>query len=173
MLENFGFIHEKVEVKVLILFIMRRLSVPVTLEILMGLTLCDAGISYFDVTESLANLVETKHLRVMDGNYLITDKGRRSGEILEENLPFSVRGKAETATTLVRINLNREAMIKTHCDIGVNGEYKVTMSLSDGIGEVISMDLFAANEKQAKSIEKNFRTDAEKIYLSILEMLIK
>jgi len=173
MLENFGFIHEKVEVKVLILFIMRRLSEPVTLDVLMGLTLCDDGISYFDVTECLGNLIETKHLQLTDDKYSLTSKGIRNGEALEENLPYSVRAKAETATTLVRIKLNREAMINTKYDANEYGGYNVTMSLSDGIGEIISMELHTTNEQQAKKIDKNFKNNAEQIYLSIMEMLVK
>jgi len=173
MIENFGFIHERIEVKVLILFIMRRLSGPVTLDVLTGLTLCDEGISYFDVTDCLANLVETKHLRLEDDKYSLTLKGKRNGEILEKDLPYSVRVKAEAATAVVCSNQNRDAMIKTNCTVREDGGYRVVVSLSDGIGEIISMELFAANEQQAAAIEKGFRKDAEKIYLSIIEMLIK
>ena len=173
MIENFGFIHERVEVKVLILFIMRRLSKPVALDVLAGLTLCDEGISYFDVTDCLANLVETKHLSLEDGRYSLTSKGKRNGEILEKDLPHSVRVKAEAAAAIVCSNQSRDAMIKTNCTAGEDGGYKVKMSLSDGIGEIISMELFAANQQQANAIEKGFRMDAEKIYLSIIELLIK
>jgi len=171
--ENFGFIHERIEIKVLILFIMRRLSEPASLDVLTGLTLCDEGISYFDVTECLATLLETKHLRLEDEKYSLTAKGERSGEILEKNLPYSIRIKAEAAAAHVRTNQNRDAMIKTQCTSNEDGGYRVSMSLSDGIGEIISMELFAANQQQATAIEKGFRKDAEKIYLSIIEMLIK
>jgi len=173
MLVNFGFIHDQIEVKVLILFIMRRLSVPVTLDVLAGLTLCDEGISYFDVTECLTNLVETKHLILEEDKYSLTAKGERNGEVLEKELPHTVRIKAEAATSLVRTNQNRDAMIKTSCVEGENGGFKVTMALSDGIGEIISMELFAASKQQASAIEKGFRNDAEKIYLSIIDMLIR
>ncbi|MCL2662077.1 MAG: DUF4364 family protein [Oscillospiraceae bacterium] len=173
MIANFGFIHERVEVKVLILFIMRRLSEPVTLDVLTGLTLCDEGISYFDVTDCLANLIETKHLRMEDDKYSLTSKGKRNGEILEKDLPYSVRVKAEAATAVVCSSQNRDAMIKTNRKAHEDGGFSVAMSLSDGVGEIISMELFAANAQQANAIEKGFREDAEQIYLSIIEMLIK
>ena len=173
MLGIFGFIHEKIEIKVLVLFIMRRLPEPVTLEVLTDLVLCDNGISYFDVTECIANLVETNHLDITDGKYSLTPKGDRNGETLEKDLPFSVRNKAEDAATLMRTDLNRNALIKTHRRTIDGSGYKVNLSLSDGIGEIISMELFAANEQQAKSLEKGFREDAEKIYHSIIKMLIE
>ena len=170
---NFGFIHERIEVKVLILFIMHRLPEPVTLDVLAGLTMCDDGIGYFDVTECLNDLVETKHVRIEDGKYALTSKGKRNGETLEKKLPYSVRIKAEASAALVRSNLNRDAMIKTQSSINDNGGYKVSLSLSDGIGDIISLELFAANEQQANTIEKGFRKGAEKIYHAIIDLLVK
>ncbi|MCL2820167.1 MAG: DUF4364 family protein [Oscillospiraceae bacterium] len=173
MSESFGFIHERIEIKVLVLFIMRRLSGPVSPDVLVGLTLCDDGIGYFDVTESIAMLVETKHLKLEDGKYSLTQKGERNGEILEKNLPFSVRKRAEDATTLVRANISRDAMIKTERHTNENGEHKVTLSLSDGVGDIISMELFTLNEEHANSLEKGFRKNAEKIYHAIIAMLVE
>jgi len=170
---NFGFIHERIEVKVLILFIMRRLPEPVTLEVLTGLTLCDDGIGYFDVTECLTDLVKTEHIHLEDGKYSLTPKGKRNGKTLEKNLPYSVRIKAEASAALVRSNLSRDAMIETYSCINDIGGYKVSLSLSDGIGDIISMELLAANEQQASIIEKGFRRDAEKIYHAIIDLLAK
>jgi len=174
MIGNFGFIHEQIEVKVLILFIMRRLSKPVSHEILTGLALCDDGISYFDVAECLANLIETNHLIFENDEYALTPKGERNGEILEKNLPYSVRTRAEAATTIARANLNRDAMIKTEKKAIDDGDgHKVMFSLSDGVGDIMTMELFAANEKQANVFEKKFRKDAEKIYHAIVKMLVE
>jgi hypothetical protein len=172
MIEKIGFINERVEVKVLILFIMRRLSKPVTLDVLTGLTLCDKWISYFDVTDCLTDLIETKHVRLKDDKYSLTAKGKRNGEVLEKDLPYTVRFRAESAAAVVCSNQNRDAMIKTNYTAREDGGFRVAVSLSDGIGEIISMELFAANKQQADAIEKGFRKDAERIYLSIIEMLI-
>ena len=173
MSENYGFIHQRVEIKLLILFIMRRLSEPITLDVLVGLTLCDDGIGYFDVTDCISMLIETEHLRLENGKYSLTKKGERNGEALEKDLPLSVRKRAEDAASLVRANLSRDAMIKTgrqRCD---NGEYKVALSLSDGAGDIISMELVTANENQAGKLEKGFRKNAEKIYHAIIAMLVE
>jgi len=170
---NFGFIHEQIEVKVLILFIMRRLPEPVTLEVLTGLALCDDGIGYFDITECLTDLIETKHICIADGKYSLTTKGEHNGEVLEKDLPYSVRIKAEGSVALVRANLNRDAMIKTRHSKNENGGCKVFLSLSDGVGDIISMELVTANEQQANAIKKGFRKDAEKIYHAIIDLLAK
>jgi len=172
MAGNFGFIHEMIERKVLILFIMRRLPEPVTLEVLADLTMCDDAISYFDVTDSIARLIETEHLKLEDGKYSITPLGIRNGEILEKNLPYPIKQRVEASTALIRANQNRDTMIKTQQISTGENEYKVALSLSDGLGEIISMELIAASEKQATDFEKNFRKNAEKIYQTIIEVLL-
>ena len=172
MAGNFGFIHEQIEIKVLILFIMRRLPEPVSIDTLLELTMCDEGVSYFDVTECIAKLVKTKHLLYSENKYSLTKKGEINGETQEKNLPYSVRAKAEDAAALARAAFNRNTMIKTHRNVDDYGGYKVTLSLSDGVGEIISMELFAANERQAKTFERGFRKNAEKVYHNVIEMIV-
>ena len=47
-MERFGFIHEKLDIKILILFILSRLPGEVPPEVLGELCQCDDGIGYFD-----------------------------------------------------------------------------------------------------------------------------
>ena len=170
---NFGFIHEKLEIKILILFILRRLPEPVTLDVLTELTLCDDGISYFDFADCVAELVKAENLRFESNKYSLTVKGARSGEITENNLPYTVRVKAEKATSALRAAMNRNAMIKTHHTPNPDGGCTVALSMSDGIGDIVSIELFAASEQQALELEKGFREKAEKVYNALIEMILE
>jgi hypothetical protein len=173
IVDNFGFIFERIEIKVLILFVLRRLPEPVSIDVLSELTMCDEDINYFDVIDCIATLVKTKHLHFENEKYSLTAIGKRNGELLEKNIPRSVRTRAEDAAALVRAAQNRDAMIKTERKADDGSGYKVSLSLSDGIGEVISMELFAANEERAGALEKGFRKNAEKIYHTIVEMIVE
>ena len=169
---NFGFIHEKLEIKILILFILRRLPEPITLVVLTELTMCDDGISYFDFADCVAELVESENLRLEGNKYSLTEKGARSGEITENNLPYTVRMKAEKSTSALRAALNRNAMIKSNHTQNPDGGCTVTLSMSDGIGDIVSIELFAANDRQALDLEKGFRVKAEKIYNMLIEAIL-
>jgi len=171
MIEKFGFIHEEIEIKMLILFVMRRLPGPVAMEVLTELAMCVEGISYFDVTDCILKLIETEHLQLIDGEYALTPKGERNGEVLEENLPYSVKQKAENLTAKIRTSMNRNAMIKTSRMENETGGHKVALSLSDGVGEILKMEIFAINEKQATKLEKGFRENAEEIYHSVMNLV--
>jgi len=174
MVDNFGFIHEPIEIKVLILFVMRRLPEAVTMNELTELTMCDSAISYFDVADCIDKLVKTGHLRVDDNKkYSLSEKGRHNGEILEKDLPYSVKEKAEAATALVRAAQVRNSMIKTSHKCEDDGSYEVALSLSDGVSEIISINLLAANEKQAVAMENGFRKNAEEIYKAVVKMTME
>lgn len=170
-MENFGFIHGELDIKILILFVLRRLPSPVDAQTLEELCACDTGIGYFDYAECLAHLVETGHVdEVSAGNYLITEKGARNGETTESGLPYSVRMKAESLIAPVAEAMRRDRMIETAhetSDVGCT----VSLSLSDGKGEILAMRILAADEEQAESVEQNFRRDAEGIYGRIIEIL--
>jgi len=171
---NFGFIHEKLDIKILILFIMRRLPEPVTLDVLTELAMCDDGISYFDFAECVAELVTSEHLLLDEENkYSLTKKGEFSAENTEVNLPYSVRVKAEKSTSTMRTAMNRNAMIKTSHTDNPDGSCMVQLSMSDGVGDIVSIEILAANEKFALGLEKGFRNSAENIYNAIIGLILE
>jgi hypothetical protein len=87
-----GFIHDKLEIKFLILYITARVIEPIPFDTVWDLAMCDEGVDYFDFAECLSDLVRTEHLTLSaDGLYAITDKGLRNSRICESSLPYSVR----------------------------------------------------------------------------------
>ena len=173
MESSFGFIHDKLDIKILILFILRRISEPVTLDKLAELTLCDGGINYFDFAECVDELISTGHVKADGDSYTITEKGIRHGTITENGLPYSVRVKAEKSAVAANAQLRRQSMITTSRTIRRGGGYSVDLSLSDGMGEILSLELFAANEAQAIDLENGFRERAESVFNVIIEELMK
>lgn len=173
MNERLGFIREKLEIKILILFILGRLPEPITFDTLAELTLIDDGISYFDFAECVNELVQTEHITTDGYKYGLTEKGMKNGEITENSIPFSVRMKAEKNTAALRTELSRSAMISTSHTILRKGGYTVELSMSDGVSEVISMQLFATSEQQASALEKGFQKNAEQIYNRLIASILE
>lgn len=169
-MDRLGFIHEKLDIKILILFILRRLTGFVEPEILQELCQCDGGVGYFDYSDCLAELVETGHIEEGEDGYKITEKGSRNAEAVESSLPYSVRSKALKLLAPVEENQRRMAMIRTEHEVRNDGCI-VSLAVSDGQGNIIDMKILCADEKQAKVMEKNFRREAEAYYQRIVDML--
>ena len=171
-MERFGFIHEKVDIKKLILFILSRLEAPVDLDTLTELTLLDDGISYFDYSECVAELQSAENIREEQGLYTVTEKGRRNGRILEDTLPYTVRSRAEQKTAPLIRAQRRDAMVRAEAHVRPEGGFTVALSLSDGLGEIWAMEVYAANEAQAQAMSAGFTRRAEELYGSFLASLL-
>ena len=169
-MDNFGFIHDKLDIKILILFVLRRLPGIVDPETLLELCQCDEGISYFDYSDCLHELVETEHITEGEEGYAITEKGARNADAVESSLPYSVRMKALHLIAPVEERLRREAMIVARHEADEQG-CMVELGMSDGKGELAHLRLLCADEEQARAIEKRFRKNAEGDYQKIMELL--
>ena len=163
MEEHRGFIHKKLDIKLLILFVLRRLPAEIDPERLADLVLIDGGITYFDYKDCLSELVQTAQIEEGEDGVRVTAKGSRNGEILESSLPYSVRSKAEKALRPVVEEMRRSAMILANHEAGPNG-VTVYLAVNDGVGSIFDLKILAADEAQAKRIEKNSKKNAEAFY---------
>ncbi len=172
-MDSFGFIHERLDIELLILYILNRLPGAVDRDTLSELTIsCDGGINYFNFSDALGVLITTGHVDCNDDKYSATDKGLENGNITETSIPFSVRMKAERLIIPIVQKLRRNDMIKTETKPAPNGGYTVHLSLSDGSGSLISMDILAGSESQARQMAKKFHENAEEFYGKIAMLLL-
>ena len=171
-LDNYGFIRQKIDIKILILYILKKLPSPVSQNMLTELTLIDNATNYFDYIECLTEL-EEKDLIITteEDKYSITPKGIRTVSEMESSLPYTIRLKASSGAERAAKILAREAMIRTSRKEKAEGGFQVSLSLSDGMGEMMHLDILAGSEQQAKEMEKRFRKNAESLYLRIAGIL--
>jgi len=170
---RYGFIREKIDIKILTLFILSRCDSPVDFDRLAEMALCDDGISYFDYAECLDDLVHSGHVVLDDGLYSITEKGISNGQVTETDLPFSVRMKALDIVSEYNAEEARNAKIVVSIEKNNDSGFFVNMKMSDGVVEVISMKLYADTEIQAKMLSDGFKARAEKAYNVLLSELTK
>lgn len=168
-----GFIHDKLDIKFLVLYLMARVASPVDFATLADLTFCDDGVEYFDFAESVAELVTTEHLTLEDGKYSITDKGRRNGKICESSLAFSVRHRCDQ--NLARVNgvLRRDAQVRSELLPREDGGVTLRLILDDDKGNIMTLDMLTVSTDQAGHLAEKFRAEPEKLYHGILQVLLE
>jgi hypothetical protein len=168
-----GFVHDKLEIKFLILYILARVIEPVPFDTVLDLTMCDDAIDYFDFSECLQDLVKTEHLTLSeDGLYAITDKGRRNSKICESSLAYSVRLRCDKNLVDWNRKLRRNSQVRAAYAQRPNGTYTVKLNLDDDMGSVMELSLMVVREDMAKAVAARFRQAPERIYNQILNILL-
>ena len=172
-MERHGFIHDMMDVKVLILFVTARASYPMTAQEIYELCYQDDCLSYFDVCTAIPQMVTSGHLRQLEEErYEITEKGRQDGAITEDSVAFTVRQRAENAVARFNRQLRRSSFVKTQMIPRETGEYSVVMALDDEMGNLMTLELVAPDQRQAVRLGKLFEKKAEIIYnLTMTELL--
>ena len=169
-MELSGLIHEELDLKIFILYVLRRMPAPIDQEDLFELCVIDNGVEYFNFMESLNDLIDSGHISSGEDGLLITEKGTRNADAVESSLPFSLRKSADRAIAPMAERLSRYSLINAEYNTCENGCI-VHLALSDGDVQLVEMKLFCANENQAKLIKKNFRRKAESFYCNIISDL--
>ena len=172
-MQRLGFIHDMLDVKVLILFVMARVSYPVNIQQIYELSYQDDCLSYFDVCTAVPEMVKSGHLKELENDtYGITEKGRADGSLTEDSIAFTVKQKAENAVDRFNRQIRRSSFVKTQIMPRESGEFSVIMALDDEAGNLMTLELMAPNQRQAVRLGKLFEKKAENVYnLTMLELL--
>ena len=171
-MRRLGFIHDMLDVKVLILFVMARVSYPVNTQQIYELCYQDDCLSYFDVCTAIPEMVKSGHLKENEeGCYVITEKGKADGSLTEDSIAFTVKQRAEDAVTKFNRQIRRSSFVSTEVINHEAGDASVAVTLKDDFGILMKLELPAPNQRQAIRLSKLFEEKAEMVYnLMMLEL---
>ena len=171
-MKRLGFIHDMMDVKVLILFVTARSSYPMTVQEIYEVSYQDECLSYFDVCTAVPEMVKSGHLSEQGESYVITEKGRADGALLEDSIAFTVKQKAENAVARFNRQLRRSSYVKTQTIPRESGDVSVIMSLDDETGNLMTLELMAPDQRQAVRLAKLFEKKAETVYDLVMTELL-
>ena len=139
-MQRLGFIHDMLDVKVLILFVMARVSYPVNIQQIYELSYQDDCLSYFDVCTAVPEMVKSGHLKELENDsYEITEKGKADGSLTEDSIAFTVKQRAENAVSRFNRQIRRSSYVKTQILPREGGDFSVIMALDTLISLVSFM----------------------------------
>lgn len=168
-----GFIKGSLDVKLLVLYLMARVAEPIVFDDLIDLALCDDGIDYFQLSQAVSELIESEHLlRLDDGTLVITEKGRANGSIMEDNLPTVIRGRCNRNLARLNASLRFAAQMNAQVLTDENGHSHIELSLVDGTGPLLRMDLAVPDEEQGQKMVRRFQETPEEFYQMIRSYLL-
>ena len=171
-MRRLGFIHDMLDVKVLILYVTARAQYPANCQEIYELCYQDECLSYFDVCTALPEMVASGHLQQEGETYQITEKGREAGALTADSIAFTVRQRAENAVARFNRQIRRSSYVKTQIVPRDSGEHTVIMSLYDDMGSLMTLELSAPDQRQAIRLGRLFENKAEMVYNLVMTELL-
>ena len=167
-----GFIHGKLDIMLLVLYLTSRLAGPVDFATLTDLAMCDDGVDYFVYAEAVSELVASGHLAQDGQDYAITDKGRRNIAAGESSLSPVIRARCDQRLAPLNNAIQRRAQVRSQVQQAENGSWLVQLSLDDGEESLFSLSLWAPAQGSAQAMADRFQAHPERVYNGILGVLL-
>ncbi len=166
-----GFIQGKLEIKFLLLYILARAEQPLDLDSLFDVAMCDKGVSYFDFTSALAELVETDHVTLEDKTYTITEKGRKNGSATEDQLPYSVCLHCDQKLSEINERMHAARRVRSTLTQQENGSWLIQLELdNDQDNNLFSLSLSAPLQEDAQQLIQRFQANPQGFYQTLLQI---
>lgn len=173
--QGYGFIREKRDIKLLIVYCMQFIEEPLDIAHLADIVLCDDGFGYFEYVDALYDLIGSGHITVGSKNgedvYSLTEKGHLTAEVFEKDITSPVRDAAKRAAVRVMRANHRDAAIATELITRKDGSKAVRMGFSDGTESVFEFEIMVLDEEQGNMFIRNFKGHAEQMYSRVMKVL--
>ena len=167
-----GFIHDKLDIKLLVLYLLSRTAAPIDFATLTDLVMCDPGVDYFEFAEAVNELVQSEHVAQEDGRYTATDKGRRNGADCESSLSPVIRRKCDQRLIPLNAELRRHAQVRSAVEEQTDGSFTLRLSLDDDNGNLLTLSLTTPSRSQSEQMAAAFQAHPEQVYHSVLNALL-
>lgn len=171
-------IDDKVEIRLIVLYTLSRSSRPLTAYEISHILLGSAIIDFFDIHDALAFLTDADEIYMFRDTddkllYSLTPSGKLGAESFSDKIPLEVKEYTdECISELVKEQKKQNSIIAKSVPVSYD-EYNAHLELNDGKRNLLSMDIYANDEKLARTMCKSFRKNTNQIYDLILNMLMK
>ncbi len=172
---SYGGVRSKNEIRTLICYLFASVNKPMDKGTIIEAVQNQGLANYFETSSCFDDLISHKNIELVDEKYslyFLTPNGNMVAQQLENTLPVSVKEKAYTCA----ISLLNERRIEKESPVTIsktdNG-YNVNCRISGGDMDLVSLDIYAPDVKQAKIIKKNFHRNPELMYKLIMGSLTK
>ena len=130
--------------------------------------------NYFEISSAISKMIKTNNLvENEDGHLSITEKCAFNVEMLENDLPITIREKAvELAAKTARLELYKKEIQRIITTVEKDGNrYKVTLHVSDKDCDFMVLSLYFPSEAQAQVVKEKFQTHPGEVYENLINSI--
>ena len=165
------------EKKALILYILDKVSGPITNDALLKLVVNIDNMNYFYFQQFLLDLLENKYIISFNKNnkvfYELTKEGNQALQLVKDIIPGISKFRVDNNFKETLEEIKNEISISSDFIPHSENEYSVNCKITENNQTLFELEVFAGSREQAKAISDNWNNKAEEIYPKILEILTK
>lgn len=168
---------EKVDVKLIALFIIDNFKMPVPNSFIVDILALEPFINYFDLQQQMGELEEdefvTYYIEDDARFYSLTEKGTQALEFFGGRIPKTVRERLLRTIKIKIKDLRNALSIKADYTKVNDIEYSVSLGISEGNFDMFSISISVSDELLAKKMCAAFKNDPQTLYSEFLSILTK
>lgn len=174
MTKKINSLHDKnnlTENKLILLYIAKKLGVKLSYDQFYLLVDKYKWMNYFDMRECIIDLCDAGFLSDEDQCYTITADGLELLDIFKKSIVLSIRNTIDEYANNNRLKIKIDQQIFADYSQDSKNEYPVVFKIIENEMEIFSTRLVASNAKEAKSLIREFKKKAPKIYANMIKEL--
>lgn len=168
---------EKVDVKLIALFIIDNFKMPVPNSFIVDTLSLEPFVNYFDLQHQIGELEEeelvTYYIEENDRFYSLTEKGSQALGFFSDRIPKTVRERLLKAIKVKIKDLKNALSVKADYKKVNDIEYLVSLGISEGNYDMFNVSISVSDEILAKRMCASFKNDPQTLYSEFLSVLTK
>ena len=171
--------HEKAqfEKKLLLLYLIDKMDLPLTQSQISEFALEDDYINYFSLQQFLADMVEINYLEKSFENntsyYSLTDQGLVAVEYFKKRIPAQLKNKIKKYVERNKKNIKKDyEVIANYFYVKNSNEYIIKCGIYEDEMTLMELTLSVVSREEAKLICKNWREKVNILYGEIVNKLL-
>lgn len=176
-MDSLGSNREKAQNKLILLYIIDTLGIPVSNLQVTKLILDKKFMNYFLLQQFLNELQESGLLstEIMDDKtmYNITQSGKQTLEYFSSHIPRGMKDSIKNSLAAIKINIKNETHITSDFVPESENEFIVTCKVREDDFALMEIKVTTGTKKDSRLICSNWEKHSQEIYSEIIESLTK
>ncbi len=166
------------ENKLILLYIIDKINIPISNLQLMKIILDNKLMNYFIFQQFLKELCDS-HLLIINetvvssSTYLLTKAGKQTLEFFHNRIPLGLKSRLDSYMSSARKKIRNELCISADFIPENEQEYFVICKAKEDDFNLIDLKISVGTRNDANTICNNWKQHSEKIYIEIIESLLK
>ena len=167
-----GFVRDSMDVRLVILYVLRRVDAPLDFGTLVELCLQDDGVNYMNLAEMTEKLRQTGHLtKNEEGEISITRLGNDTSAEIEDSLAAILRKKLREAVDEWKRLQKRKEQFRTDIKEQPDGTFWVDLTLNSPMGEMMRLAIPTYSDNRAEMVKEAFFLHGDTLYSAVMEVI--